>query len=164
MRGGFVGACAAATAIGAHSLGGGGLPASPSLVVLVLACAVIGALASSAKARRSVPAVTLYLSVGQVVGHCVLAVAGGHTHTGQWSLPMLAAHLVAALGGAALICAAERLLAALVGSIWRLVMVLLALRGDEQRCIRLVWTHTGLAVRSVVCGGWGTRGPPPLAA
>ena len=166
LRGIFVGACSGASAVGAHSLGGGALPESPSIVLLLLGCAVIGAVASSPmQTRHALPVVAVYLSAGQVVGHCTLVLASGHSHGDHWSTAMLVAHLLAAAGGAALICVVERLFGALAGKIWRLFVAMLALlAGDERRPAAPVWMHAGPAARLLVSGGLRTRGPPPLAA
>lgn len=161
-----MGACSIAAAAAAHSLAGGGLPGGSSVVLLVLATMVIGALASTpAPHRHALTIVAAQLAAGQALGHCTLVVAGGHSHGDHWSSSMLVAHLLAALGCAALICAAERLFCRLAGRIWRLVVVTLALRGDDvRRGVAPVWPAPRLVTRVLLGCGPGTRGPPVLTA
>jgi|EndMetStandDraft_8_1072994.scaffolds.fasta_scaffold18390_4 hypothetical protein len=165
LRGISVGASAGAVAVGAHGVGGAALPASPAIVLMVLLCAVVGAVASSSsEIHRSPAAVLLYVLAGQLIGHCILVFASTHTHGGHWSVQMAASHLAAAVLCAALICTAERLFGALAGVLWRLILVLLVLRDDDRpQRSRRAWAHTGLTSRILACRGLGTRGPPLLA-
>jgi hypothetical protein len=162
LRGVFVGASAGAVAVAGHSVGGAGLPAAPSIVLMVLLCAAVGALASSsAEGLRRPIAVLAYVSAGQLVGHRTLVFASTHSHANHWSASMLASHAAAAIVCAALICTAERLFAALAGVLWRLIVVLLALCDDvNPRTGRPVWARTALTSRILAGGGLGTRGPP----
>jgi hypothetical protein len=165
LRGCFIGAFSAASAVGAHGLGEGGLPHSATVVVLVLACAGVGAVASSPSRTSALPIVALYLCMGQVIGHSVLTLAPWHTHGDAWSPTMALAHLLAAAGGAVLICAAERLFGALAGQIWRLLLAVVAPRGaDERPRATPVWPGVTAASRLIVIGGLGTRGPPAVSA
>lgn len=166
LRGVLVGASSAAVAVAAHSVGGADLPAAPAIVLLVLACAALGAAASSpAENQRCLPVVLAYVSAGQLVGHCALVFASTHAHADHWSVPMLASHVVSALSCAALICTVERLSGALAGVLWRLILVLQALvDGDQPRMSRPVWWHCGLASRILARCGPGTRGPPLVAS
>lgn len=162
LRGVLVGASAGAVAVAGHGVGGAALPAAPSIVLMVLLCAAVGALASSSAERLRRPiAVLAYVSAGQVVGHCTLVFASTHSHANHWSASMLASHAVAAIVCAALICTAERLFAALAGVLWRLIIVLLALCDDVNPSTgRPVWARTALSPRILTGGGLGTRGPP----
>jgi hypothetical protein len=162
LRGVFVGASAGAVAVAGHGVGGAAVPASPSIVLLVLLCAAIGGAASSAAdVHRRPLSVLSFVSAGQLVGHCTLVFASTHSHANHWSASMLAAHAVAAVICAVLICTAERLFAALAGVLWRLIVVLLALRDDlHPSTCRPVWTQAGLPSRIVAGDGLGTRGPP----
>jgi hypothetical protein len=162
LRGFFVGASAGAVAIAGHGVGGAALAASPSIVLIVLLCAAVGAIASSAAEVHRRPVVVLaYVSAGQLVGHCTLVLASTHSHANHWSASMLAAHAVAAVVCAALICTAERLFGALAGVRWHLIVVLLALRDDFNPSTgRPIWAHAGLTSRILAGGGLGTRGPP----
>ncbi len=162
LRGVLVGASAGAVAVAGHGVGGAALPATPSMVLMVLLCAGVGAVASSpAEVHRRPLVVLAYVSAGQSVGHCTLVFASTHPHANHWSASMLAAHAVAAIICAALICTAERLFGALAGVLWCLIVVLLALRDDLSPSTgRPVWAHVGTAPRILAGGGLGTRGPP----
>ena len=150
LRGVFVGASAGAVAVAAHGVGGTALPASPSIVLMVLLCAVVGAVASSpAEIHRRPPVVRVYVLAAQLVGHCTWVFASTHTHANHWSVQMVASHVVAAfICAAALICTAERLFGALAGVLWHLILVLLAPRDDDHppQSYR-AWAHTGLTSR-----------------
>lgn len=162
LRGLLVGASAGAVAVAGHGVGGAALPAAPSIVLMVLSCAAVGALASSsAESLRRPIAVLAYVSAAQLVGHCTLVFASTHSHANHWSASMLASHTAAAIVCAALICTAERLFAALASVFWRLIVVLLALCDDvNPRTGRPVWARTALTSRILAGGGLGTRGPP----
>ena len=165
LRGGFVGATSASVAVAAHSAGGGAPPAGATVVLLVLACATVAAAGTSARMGRGIVPVLAFVVAAQLVGHCVLVVSSGHVHGGHWSLPMVAAHLVAALGCAALICAAERLCIAVSGELRRLIVVMLGVAdhdGDARKPQTL--PITGVVPRILVRSGPGTRAPPRAAA
>lgn len=176
VRGVLVGAISGAVAVAAHGLGGGMLPGGPAIVLLVLGSAVIGAasvipvaslapVSSPADLQRRLPVVALYLSAGQVLGHYLLVLASSHPHGGHWSVPMVAAHALAALGAAALICSAERLFGAIAAVLWQLILVLVALRGaGPTRRRGILWWAPDLAARTLAGSGRATRGPPSFAA
>jgi hypothetical protein len=162
-RGGLVGACSAAVAVGAHGVGGGMVPGGAALMVLVLGCAVVGTAAGGRLGRRGVGAVAAFLVIGQFVGHVVLAAASGHAHGLSVAPEMVLAHLCAAVACAVLICAAERLWSAFATYVWRLVRALTDTasaivrrrdvdgRGDDE-----------LSPVRLGCSA-GTRGPPLFA-
>jgi hypothetical protein len=78
---------------------------------------------------------------------------------------MVAAHALAALGAAALICSAERLFGAIAAVLWQLVVVLVALRSaGPTRRPGIPWWAPGLAARTLAGSGRATRGPPSFAA
>lgn len=161
-RGGLVGACTAALSIGAHGVGGGELPGGAALALLILGSAVVGVTAGGL--ARGVAAVTALLIAGQAVGHLTLALASGHLHGLGLTVPMLAAHLGAALACAALICAAERLFAAVAGFVWRLVRALTGAAPSDLARRRFV-VESCPSVPGVQLGCTaGTRGPPRLFA
>lgn len=164
LRGVFVGAISGVTAVAGHGVGGAHLPGSAAVLLVVLCSAVAGAAASAAVVRR-VPIVVACLLLGQVLGHSLLGVASEHAHATRWSAAMVCAHLCAALVAAALICTAERLFAAVAVAVWRLVLVLVALRDSaHRRPIVTRWGVAALAARPDVGCGRVTRGPPALAA
>ncbi|OFJ53903.1 hypothetical protein [Mycolicibacterium grossiae] len=167
LRGVCVGAASMAVAVAAHGSAGAELPATSSMVLLVLCAAMVGAVASSpSEAHRRLPVLVAYLAGGQTVGHCLLTFTAGHHHGGSHAtLPMLVAHGVAALVLAVLIGTAERSLAALAGVLWRLILVGVALRGtDACRRPRPLWWGAGLRIRILPGSGLGTRGPPSFTA
>ena len=105
--------------------------------------------------------VAIYLSAGQGVGHCTLVLASGHSHDDHWPTAMMVGHLLAAAGGAALICAVERLFGALTGRIWRLFVAMAALpASEERRGAAPVLMPASPGARLPVSCGFGTRGPP----
>jgi hypothetical protein len=164
LRGVFVGAISGVTAVAGHGFGGAHLPGSAAVVLVVLCSAVIGAVAAAVATRR-VPVVIACLAIGQVLGHYLLGLVGEHAHTAQWSPAMVAAHLGAALVAAALICTAEGLFGAVATAVWRLVLVLIALRDSAQRHpTPSHWGVPSLAVRARAGCGRVTRGPPSFAA
>lgn len=162
-RGGLVGACSAAVAVGAHGVGGGVVPGGVALILLVLGCAVVGTAAGGRLGCRGVGAVAAFLVIGQFVGHVVLAAASGHAHGLSAAPQMVAAHLCAAVACAVLICAAERLWSALATYVWRLVRTLTAAAYPYQP--RHVVDRHGDDEASPVRLGCtaGTRGPPLFA-
>lgn len=163
-RGGLVGACSAAVAVGAHGLGGGVLPDGAALVLLVLGCAVVGTAASGGRfGCRGVSAVAAFLGIGQLVGHLTLAAASGHAHGLTVAPEMVVAHLGAAVVCAVLICAAEQLWSALATYVWRLVRTLTATASANVRRRDVdARGDDGLLPIRLGCTA-GTRGPPLFA-
>jgi hypothetical protein len=160
-RGGLVGACSAAVAIGAHGVGGGTVPGGAALAMLILGCAVVGVVAGGALGH-GIGAVTVFLVVGQAVGHLTLALAAGHAHGPVPSPSMLFAHLGAAAVCAGLICVAERLWSALGSCVWRLVRTLtVAAPADQMVRLFVADTTRGISGIRLGCTA-GTRGPPPV--
>ena len=80
-------------------------------------------------------------------------------HSAHWSLPMVAAHLLAALGCAVLICAAERLCVAVSSELRRLIVVMLGVADDDCDARKpQTLPITGLFSRIVVRSGLGYPG------
>ncbi|NKS66457.1 hypothetical protein GS461_10475 [Rhodococcus hoagii] len=79
-----MGALAAALAVAAHGVAGGGFPGSPALTLLLAACAAVGAAAGGVPVlSRSRTALFGALAAGQGAGHLALTVsADGHLHQG----------------------------------------------------------------------------------
>jgi hypothetical protein len=165
LRGGFVGATSAAVAVGAHGAGGAMAPGVGSVVMALAVCAVIGAVAASAHGVRGFIPVLGLVAAGQLIGHCVLVFASGHTHGGHWSASMVGAHAVAAAVSAALICAAEHLGRAAARRVRQvIVMVLDVTDGDGlHRPETPVLLHV-LTPRLLCRNAFGTRGPPASPA
>lgn len=167
LRGVFVGAISGVTAVAGHGLGGAHLPGSAAVVLVVLCSAVIGAVGAttSTVSVRRAPTVLACLLLGQLLGHYLLGITAQHAHTTGWSAAMVFAHLGAALVAAALICTAERLFAAVATVVWRLILVLVAVRDTTaRRRAEHRWglPHSGARPR-FGCGRV-TRGPPSFAA
>lgn len=167
LRGALIGMCSAGLAALAHGSAGGSMPPGPALVVLVIACAVIGASASGVFFARGGchPLVRVgALIAGQVAGHSVLAVSShGHTHCADSLTPrMLVAHGAAVPLCALLIGLAERLYLVCVSALsWRTVFLVDRSRPAPtavRRPTRFVLPE------SVVPGTVGSRAPPLLAA
>lgn len=165
LRGWLIGALSGAVAVVAHATAGGALSSGACVVLLILACGTVGAVASSALRRANLLGVVAFLTAGQLSAHLILVVTSDHGHAGHWSLSMLLAHLVATAACALLICAAEHLFAVVATELRRLFVFLLTVRADDDRPRPLpVWPHACLAVRDAVCGRLRTRAPPlPVA-
>jgi hypothetical protein len=162
LRGGFVGGTSAAVAVGAHSVGGAMVPGTGSVVLVLAVCAVIGAIATTARGVRGFAPVLAFVGAGQVIGHCTLVFASGHMHGGHWSAAMVSAHVVAAVGCAALICVAERLCDA---ARRRMIVVVLDVTEDDGLYRPAPPSlHLTLVPRLLARSAFGTRGPPASAA
>ncbi|WP_446223757.1 hypothetical protein ACTWPB_00305 [Nocardia sp. IBHARD005] len=121
LRGGGCGVLVGGLAVAAHGIGGGGVPRSAEIALLLLVSLTAGMFAHGtwprrhsyrfAKARRpAAMRTTAALIGGQWAGHFALsATLDHHGLLHPPSLPMIAAHLVAAGACAALILVAERL-------------------------------------------------------
>ncbi|MFE3542107.1 hypothetical protein ACFXK0_03935 [Nocardia sp. NPDC059177] len=124
LRGGGCGVLVGALAVAAHGIGGGGVPRSAEISLLLLVSLAAGAFARGGPSRTGhaapqsrsgtgTPAVRAALALlgGQWAGH--FALSATLDHHGDLlhlpSTPMIAAHLVAAFVCAALILTAERL-------------------------------------------------------
>jgi hypothetical protein len=111
-RGGAVGALTATLAVAAHGVGGGGVPTSSALSLLLAVAIGAGVLAAGVGTARTGPLpILLWLVGGQVVAHEALAAVAEHAHPLDAS--MLAAHAVAVGVGAVLVASSERLFAAI---------------------------------------------------
>lgn len=140
------------------------VPGAGSIVVVFLVCAVIGAIASTARGLRGFLPVLALVAAGQVVGHCTLVFASGHVHGGHWSASMVGAHVTAAVVCAVLICAAERLCEATVRRVRSLVVVVLDVTdGDGLYRPAPPPRHLNLVPRLLARSAFGTRGPPASA-
>ena len=161
LRGGFVGGTSAAVAVGAHGAGGAMVPGAGSVVLVLSVCAVIGAIATTARRVRGFVPILALVAAGQVIGHCTLVFASGHTHGAHWSVAMVSAHVVAAVVCAALICVAEGLCEAAVRRVRRLIVVVLDVTEDDglYRPAPPPLYHY-LVPRLLARSAFGTRGPP----
>lgn len=159
LRGGFIGALAASTTLAAHGLARGDVPDGGALVLLVLGCASVGAVARM-PVRGRIAATAAVLVAGQSLGHLLL-VAAGHHHGPIVTGSMLAAHAFAAVAGAVLVVLAERLCRSIssVGQ-WlvRLVTAVGPIIGPPTMASVLPRLHT--ARPRHVTGAIRPRGPP----
>ncbi|MFD6398743.1 hypothetical protein [Nocardia sp. NPDC060249] len=130
LRGGGCGVLVGGLAIAAHGIGGGGVPRSTEIALLLVVSLVAGVFAGggswvgaekpvtsrvSARAKGAGSSATMRMATvllaGQWAGHVALAASVDH-HRGLPHLPstpMIVAHCVAAFACAALILVAERL-------------------------------------------------------
>ncbi len=119
LRGTAAGLMTAVLAVAAHAVGSGAAPTGAATAQVAVLAATVGALAATI-ARAADPRVLLcLLGAGQLVGHVLLGTVG-HSHLPATVPPaavMLAAHLAAVAGGAALIAACDRLCGAVSRSV-----------------------------------------------
>ncbi|MGV0849882.1 hypothetical protein [Mycolicibacterium phlei] len=164
LRGVLVGVCSALLSTAAHTAGGAELPGGAALVLVTLACAVVGALSSSPNFERRVSqllTLSAALGLGQVVGHIVLVAAAHHDCPAAPSLPMLAAHGLAAVACGLLVGFVEHLYG--VGA--QLLCWLRLFHRDAPPPVVAVrsWPTVTVAVRRIAITPVGTRAPPRCA-
>ncbi|WP_415394736.1 hypothetical protein ACMTN4_23215 [Rhodococcus globerulus] len=163
LRGGFVGGTSGAVSLAAHALGGGGMaPSQSAVVLLLLACASVGAVVASIDTRRSpTAALALMLAAGQAIGHTTLTIASDHQHGVVPSLPMLAAHIAAVGVCAAAIHGAERGYVVAASTVATIVAVLLRPWAPQHSPLTVRTRYRAKVVlRQLLTSGLGTRGPP----
>ncbi|RVW02287.1 hypothetical protein [Rhodococcus spongiicola] len=163
LRGGAVGATAASLAGAAHGFGGGTLPDSTALTLLLTVCTGVGvAVGGVPVLNRSRCALLAALAAGQGAGHLALALASdAHVHSGASGFTMLAAHAVATVVCAGLILTAERLYGP-VTNVLRVVLTPPTVGARPTRVLRprRLDRAPRLAVLAV---GFSRRGPPLCA-
>ncbi|WP_307789319.1 hypothetical protein [Mycolicibacterium baixiangningiae] len=156
----LVGACSGLFAMAAHAVAGGQVPTGPTLVLVALVCATVGALAGAADQPRAVGLVAA-VGAGQLLTHVVLAVTAGHHGGGHEvvpSAPMMLAHALAAVALGLLIC--------LVGHLYRVcatvlcwLMLTLVHRGRPS-APRRHRTTSAVVQMLLLRSGLGMRAPP----
>lgn len=162
VRGAFVGALSATAALAGHSLGGASVPAGSALVLLTLGAAFVGALAGMPTKIRVMPLTGLLLA-GQGIGHLLLTVAGHQHHGGTGSsMSMLFAHVLAAIGCAALIVLAERGWRRMASAGQWMVLLVSGWGPAAERWLGAPsrWSHRPLTVRIPAHTALLRRGPP----
>ncbi|WP_430335037.1 hypothetical protein [Rhodococcus sp. ACT016] len=164
LRGGAVGATVASLAVAAHGVGGGGLPDTTALTLLLAACVGVGAAVGGVPAlTRSHWALLAALAAGQGAGHLALTLASdAHVHLGVPALTMLAAHAAATVVCAALILTAERLYGP-VTNVLRAVLEPPVLGVEPARVLRPRPLNRRAPRLTVLAAGLSRRGPPVLA-
>ena len=162
-RGALVGGSSAVMTIGAHAAAGAGLPHGSALILTLLLCATVGALAASVRVQGRVcgwTATTAALGAAQFLGHASLAVTGHHPD-GFDVIPgpsMIAAHTAAAVILGAAISAAEYLYVVCSSVLcWLRLFASSAPRPVPR--VRRRATEV-VAVRPVLVTGLGMRAPP----
>ncbi|MDA2892998.1 hypothetical protein PDG61_18905 [Mycolicibacterium sp. BiH015] len=166
-RGALVGASSAVVTVGAHAGTGAGLPHGSALVLTLLLCTTVGALAGSIRAEGRAAgwaATTAALGVAQLLGHAALAVAGHHP-AGFDAVPapaMIAAHAVAAVSLGVAISAAEYLYVVCSSVLCWLHLF----TGPAPRPVPRVRRRGTkvVAIRPVLVTGLGMRAPPSTLA
>ncbi|TQC48688.1 hypothetical protein EEB14_13395, partial [Rhodococcus sp. WS4] len=138
--------------------GGGGLPESAALTLLLVTCGGVGAITAQTPARfHGRLALVGALGAGQVAAHFALTLTS-HAHSAVPAAPMLAAHAVATVACALLIANAERLYGPLV-HVWRVV-----LRGAPLPVSVVTSTHLPTRpanpVDALLRASISRRGPP----
>jgi hypothetical protein len=156
----LVGACSGLFAMAAHALAGGGVPTGPTLVLVGLGCATVGAFAS-VNGRGQAAGLIAAVGVGQLLTHVVLVVTAGHHGGGHEvvpSAPMVFAHALAAVALGLLIC--------LVGHLYRVcasvlcwLMLTLVHRGRPSAPRRHRTTSVVVHLL-LIRSGLGMRAPP----
>lgn len=166
-RGALVGASSAVMTVGAHAGAGAGSPHGSALVLTLLLCATVGALAGSTRVEGRAArwaATTAALGAAQFLGHATLAVAGHHPG-GYDAVPapsMIAAHAVAAVSLGLAISAAEYLYV-VCSSV--LCWLHLFTRPAPRPVPRVRRRATKVVVRRpVLVTGLGMRAPPSALA
>ncbi len=166
LRGALIGVCSAGVSAVAHGSAGGPMPSGPALMLLIMACAAVGAAASGVFfARGGCPLLLRVsaLAAGQAAGHLALSVSAlGHSHCAD----LLTAQMLAAHGAAVPVCGlliglAERLYVVCVSALsWLTVFFI-----DRSRPVAAaVRRPTKIVVlQSVVSRAVGTRAPPAPA-
>lgn len=166
LRGALIGVCSAGVSALAHGSAGGPMPSGPALVLLVIACAMVGASASGVffawggcHPLFRVGALT----AGQIAGHCVLVVSShGHAHCAETVTPrMLLAHGAAVPLCALLIGLAERLFVVCLSALsWRTVFLVDRSRTAATAVLR---SNRVFSLQNIIPRSVGSRAPPALA-
>jgi len=167
VRGAAVGSLSGAVSIAAHGMAGGGMPPSqPAVVLLLAACAGVGAAVVAVGARSNWNAMFLLavLTVGQLVGHTTLTLVGDHAQSPGLSASMIAAHLVALGVSVALVRGVECACLYVLAAFTRVALVIFVPPPIDIG----VWSATPiyrakLSLWLLVGAAAGTRGPPSPA-
>ncbi|MCV7415832.1 hypothetical protein H7K36_11025 [Mycolicibacterium litorale] len=161
----LVGACSGLFAMAAHAVAGGHVPTGPTLVLVALVCAAVGALAGANGPSRAAGLIAA-VGAGQLLTHVVLAVSAGHHGGGHElmpSLPMALAHALAAI--------ALGLLIGLVGHLYRVaasvlcwLMLTLVHRGRPSAPRRRHHAISVVVQQFLLRSGLGMRAPPRVVS
>lgn len=171
LRGGVVGALSATTAVAAHGLAAGSLPATASLVIMTAACTVLGwAIGAISRRRPGLFSTLGLLAAGQLLAHVSLTAldaSSGH-HTAAATLThtpghtMLLMHAAATALTAAAIRVAEPALLCILTAIVALIRAVLDPPADDAIVRAPLSAHDDARPRLRAIAALDTRGPPAL--
>ncbi|TYQ10512.1 UNVERIFIED_ORG: hypothetical protein L601_002300000300 [Gordonia westfalica J30] len=164
LRGAVVGAVSGAAALPAHAFGGGMLPSSSAMVMLVSGCILLGVLCSH-RGGSGLPMLVGQLAMGQSIAHLLLTAATSEHHHGAMLTPTMgSSHLAVAVVAGVGLWVAEHLVRVVVASVTRWLAALVT--PVRQEPSRRLPCRTTLPVprRLLLSSGAGTRGPPALMA
>jgi hypothetical protein len=140
------------------------VPGTGSVGLVLAVCAVIGAIATTARSVRGFIPVLALVGAAQLFGHCALVFASGHSHGNHWSAAMIGAHVLAAVVCTALICVAEQLCGAAARRVRRLIVAVLDITERDGLYRQALPALLHLLVPRLLCrSAFGTRGPPAAA-
>ncbi|AOW95171.1 hypothetical protein BFN03_17445 [Rhodococcus sp. WMMA185] len=147
-----------ALAIAAHGVGGGEVPDSATLTLLLVTCGGVGAMTTYLPTRfHGRLGLVASLGLGQLAAHYALTLTD-HPHSAGPALPMFAAHALATAICALLIASAERIFESLV-HVWHLVV-----RGEPQSISTPTHSHVSShhanPVDALLRASISRRGPP----
>ncbi len=167
LRGGSAGAVSGALAIEAHGWAAGAMPLqSRTLLLLVAACAVVGALVTTLRPLRTTrTGLVMALMGGQLLGHAVMSLNMlDMAHPGSmWGPAMLAAHIAAACAAAVVIQGAEAACRILVAALSRaLPMLVRAPAGPASSPVPIA--HRDHVIHRILAANPGRPRGPPLSA
>ncbi|EON33506.1 hypothetical protein GTC6_06819 [Gordonia terrae C-6] len=171
LRGGVVGALSASTAVGAHGLAAGSLPATTSLLIMTAACTALGWAIGATSCRRPGWFTTMgLLASGQLLAHASLTAldASSSHHTAAAALThapshtMLLVHAIATLLTAAAIGIAEPALLTILTAIVALIRAVLDPPADDVTALVPLSAHDDARPRLRAIAALDTRGPPAL--
>lgn len=160
LSGVLVGACSGLFAMAAHAVAGGQVPTGPTLVLIALVCAAVGALAG-ANGQARVVGLIAAVGAGQLLTHVVLAVSAGH-HGGHEilpSVPMVFAHTLAAVALGLLIGLVAHLYQVCASVLCWLILTLVH-RGSPSAPRRRHHTTSVVIQQLLLRSGLGMRAPP----
>ncbi|MFT4088026.1 MAG: hypothetical protein QM658_12940 [Gordonia sp. (in: high G+C Gram-positive bacteria)] len=157
LRGASIGGVSALTGLAAHAHGGGGLPATAGLLLVLAAAFGIGLAARQVSARGLVPT----MIGAQALLHVLLILLGGSHHE-LLTTPMVAMHTLGVLVAFALVAGLDAVAAAFEAVVRRIVA--LVTRGPLPDVAAPVFvSSTPRRPRPTVwLGALGTRGPPAV--
>ena len=159
----MVGAVSGAAALPAHGLGGGMLPSSSAMMMLVSGCILLGVLCSH-RAGAGLPMLVGQLAMGQGIAHLLLMAATSEHHHGVPLTPtMLTSHLAVAVIAGLGLWVAEHLVRIVVASATRWLATLVTPLPYAAALRQPCSTTLASPRRLLLSSGVGTRGPPHLA-